>query len=172
LPQGEALALRFGLNFDTASPASELFFWNPMTGKNRIVRDIDGAASMATNVVNPLALNHGDLEKVVAGDFDSTSAGSELFFWNPTTGMNRLVGNLGGVPSVATNLVNPLAINNREFEQVVAADFDTSSGIELFFWNPPAGAQRGGNAERENEHDQPLRHQPRVRKAGGRRLRQ
>ena len=135
-------------NFDNSSVGfpgfanDDIFFWNPLTGENRIVF---GDGQILTNPIATGALNGNDFVQVVAGNFDE-GGNDDLFFWNPVSGRNRLIhfnGNPGSVTSVIeTNVVATGAINGNDFQQLVAGNFDAGNGEDLFFWNPVSGRNR------------------------------
>ena len=118
-----------------------MFFWNPYTGKNRLARNVGGIPTVVTNSVATSALNSRDFEQMVAVDLDPAVAGSELFFWSPVTGKNRLVLSAGGVPAYVMNMISASQISNRRFSQVLPGDFNPADdGEELLFWNLSSGA--------------------------------
>ena len=135
-------------NFDaisTAGPqadADDLFFWDPVSGVNRIVF---GDGTSQTNSIPPSFINGGDFTKVVSGNFDNVD-GEDLFFWNPVTGRNRLVRLSGTTRMVSAgfenNIVEPTAINGNDFTQFVAGNFDEGGAADIFFWNPVTGRNR------------------------------
>ena len=131
--------------FSTAGPeadADDLFFWDPVSGVNRIVF---GDGTFQTNSIPPSFINGGDFTKVISGDFDNVD-GEDLFFWNPVTGRNRLVRLSGTTQMVSADfendIVNPIAINGNDFTQFVAGNFDEGGAADIFFWNPVTGRNR------------------------------
>ncbi len=129
-------------NFDDDDGADDLFFWNPVSGQNRVVY-ADG--SFQTNTVDPTMLNGNDFPHVVAGDYD-LGDGMDLFFWNPLTGRNRLIhftrSNGGVEVAIQTNAIDTPAVNGNDFTQVVSGNFDSGGAEDLFFWNPYTGKNR------------------------------
>ncbi len=126
-------------NFDsnpaTAGTTDDLFFWDPVSGFNRIVY---GNGSLVSNPFNPTLLNGNDFTEVLVGDFDGVG-GDDLFFWNPRSGRNRIAHAAG---AIQTNVISPPAVNGNDFTMVVAANLDHNGPEDLFFWNPRTGRNR------------------------------
>lgn len=128
----------------------DLFFWNPRTGLNRLIHmPADGVGSpiVESNVINPLAINSGDFQTVVAGDLDGTGA-QDLFFWHTHSGKNRIAhldivtpGTDTNVSQVQTNVIPVLAING-DFQTVHIGDFVRGGLAELYFINEATGHNR------------------------------
>ncbi len=133
-------------NFDGTPTANEiqddLFFWNSVTGANRIVFS-DG--TVQNSPIDPTTINGGDFTDVLMGNFDENGS-SDLSFWNPATGNNRLVHFTGSTGSVATNfetnVVPSGVINGNDFPMAVVGNFDGAGPDDIFFWNPTSGRNR------------------------------
>jgi len=131
-------------NFDNGTFQNDLFFFKPGTGKNRAVRNIDSfSAPIAAVVDSPIsaAAINGAYTTVVKGDFNTAAGGDELFFLDPTTGNNRQVSNVIGANTFLTNNVAPNMINGST-STVVAGNLDPAAGDELYIWDPASGANR------------------------------
>jgi hypothetical protein len=124
-------------DFNSTSAGTELFFWNPTTGRNRLVADVDGTPTATANPISPATIGNR-YKTAVAGDFTALLPGDELFFWDPTTGRNRMVAGLDSIPVAVINTVTPDTIKGI-YTTVVAGDLSTTGGTELFFWNPTSG---------------------------------
>ena len=80
--------------------------------------------------------------EAVSGNFDASPSSvdaDDLFFWDPSTGSNRIVFGDGTIQN------NPVAVellNGRSFVQILAGNFDDGFGTDLFFWNPVDGQNR------------------------------
>ncbi|WP_166831546.1 LEPR-XLL domain-containing protein [Thalassoroseus pseudoceratinae] len=154
---------REGLN-----PGEELFIWDPATGQNWVFTlsvspETDGEAIYYAsalgfeNSVVMQAVNGNDFSDVVAGRFRGVQGEAEddLFFWNPQTGQNRIVGftrsfnndpDFGGPAGILIS-DDPLpraAINGTDYTELAVGDVDgnTREMDELFFWNPGTGRNR------------------------------
>ena len=131
--------------------------WNQPTAKRRRKQPVPMAAEVLESRVllsassasvgdaplNPAAIN-GSYEQLVAADFDAFGS-IDYFFWNPTTGENRIVRGEDQMP--ITNIIPPTMINGNDFTQVVEdvfvdPDNSTTTGVQLFFWNPETGRNR------------------------------
>ncbi len=92
--------------------------------------------------IQPTLIN-GDFTNVVSGNFDGSGQAvdirDDLFYWNPTTGANRLV---LGDGSTQDSLIDPTFINGDDFFEMIAADLDNNGPDDLFFWNPTTGRNR------------------------------
>ncbi len=132
--------------------SSDLFFWNPATGANRLVHFAGGTGSVATtfetNVVPAAAINDNDFPEAVVGNFDGAGP-DDLFFWNPTSGHNRLVhfetvaaGSDTDLNNFQTNVIDTTAINGNDFQDVFVGEFVDGGVDELFFLNKATGANR------------------------------
>ncbi len=134
-------------NFD-GTGTDDLFFWNPRSGKNRLVSVDDGNFVFRTNIVDPTSINGNDFTEVVVGQF-SPDAATDLFFWNPRSGRNRLIqferntvaGNFA-TGRIQTNIVQTGAINGNDFQRIVAGSFGSDIVDDLYFWNPRSGRNR------------------------------
>ena len=134
-------------NFDGIG-TNDLFFWNPRSGKNRLVSVDNGNFAIRTNIVDPTSINGNDFTQVVAGQF-SPDAATDLFFWNPRSGRNRLIqfetstvaGNFA-TGRIQTNIVQTGAINGNDFQRIVAGSFGSDIVDDLYFWNPRSGRNR------------------------------
>lgn len=133
-------------DFDNSSSsnrtANDLFFWDPVSGANRIVFSNEIVQS---NPFPATALNGNDFTEVIVGDFDG-AGGDDFFFWNPRTGRNRLIhsngtnGNIIG--GIETNVIPPSAINGNDFTTLVIGSFDAGGTDDLFFWHSQSGRNR------------------------------
>ncbi|WP_166829829.1 beta strand repeat-containing protein [Thalassoroseus pseudoceratinae] len=135
--------------------ADDLFFWNPVTGRNRLVHltAVTPAAdtevsNIQTNVVDVTAINGNDFEDVVLGDFDNTGS-NELFFTNLTTGRNRLVsfdattpGVTSAQDTVLTNVIDVTALNGNDFSEIVIADVNGDDIVDVFARDFASGKNR------------------------------
>ena len=135
--------------------ADDLFFWNPTTGRNRLVHltPVTPAADtevgeVQTNVINVTAINGNDFEDVKLGDFDNNGV-MDLFFVNLNSGRNRLVTFsvvTSGVESaqdmVFTNVIAQNALNGNDFSQIVIADVDGDTLIDVFARDFTSGRNR------------------------------
>ncbi|WP_166830836.1 Calx-beta domain-containing protein [Thalassoroseus pseudoceratinae] len=128
---------------------TELFFWNPRTGRNRLVHLSNGIVEGAieTNVIPSTAINGNDFTTVVAGNFNG-DATTDLFFWNPVSGRNRIahfqtvqVGLDSDVVNLQTNVITPTIINGS-FQSVHVGNFVAGGLDELLFLNLQSGANR------------------------------
>jgi hypothetical protein len=129
-------------DFDAGIAGTEIFYWNQITGENQLAVDLGDTATIHLNVIAKTVINNNEFTHVVAGDFDTGSAGVELFFWNSVTGENLLVADLNGAVTLRANVVSPTAINS-DFSFIVAGDFDVgTAGDELFVWNSVTGKNR------------------------------
>ena len=133
-------------NFDGGDGGEDLFFYNPLTGANRFVMNGVAGFTNLTNAIDPTALNGNDFTQLVAGDFGGAAGFTDLFFYNPLTGKNRMVTFQGpGVLKVDTNIVDQTAINGNDFTNVTSGNFLVSAandGDDLFFWNRTTGKNR------------------------------
>ncbi len=135
-------------NFDgipaTIGTQDDLFFWDPLTGENRVIFG-DASRTLQNSVVSPTAINGGDFTEVLAGDFDG-GGNTDLFFWNPQTGKNRLFHFNGGAGTVMssfeTDLVERTQINGNDFTAALVGNFDDTAAEDVFFWNPLTGKNR------------------------------
>ncbi len=141
----------------------DYFFWNPLTGENRIVVGED--SSIITNLVPPTSINGNDFTQVITDVFveeaESQTDGTQLFFWNPATGRNRIASlsgflrvvfgnqeqlqNRGFLQTAAIddNVIPTNLINGNDFTTVVSGALeDLSVEADLFFWNPATGRNR------------------------------
>ena len=134
-------------NFDgtpalTEADADDLFFWNPVTGDNRIVF---GDGSVQTNAIPTSLINGRDFTHVYAGNLDE-GGGTDLFFWNPLDGRNRLIhlnGETGNVvPAVQHNFVSVRQINGGDYSTLTIGNFDGGGADDFFFWDPVSGRNR------------------------------
>ena len=140
----------------------DILFWNPATGENRMAFRYDaptGRFDIALEPIPRAAINGNMFTQVVAGNF-ITSARTELLFWNPHTGQNRLAQgfSLGGTFHIQQAAVPVVAVNPGEqgpmFEQMIAGDFDGDQLDEIIFWHHGTGhvrmahdfGQRGGGS--------------------------
>jgi hypothetical protein len=137
--KGRAFTKFVAGDFNPGSSGTELFFWNPGTGRNLLASGVSLATpTVSNNPLLPVDIGRRYRE-VVAGDFNTSTGGDELFFWLPGSGNNGLGSNLATTPTFVKNTVDPLAIKGS-FQVAVAGDLDPGSfGTELFFWNPRNG---------------------------------
>ncbi len=128
---------------------TELFFWNPRTGRNRLVHLSNGLVEGAieTNIIPPTAINGNDFTTVVAGNFNGDGT-TDLFFWNPVSGRNRIAhfetiqtGLNTDLANLQTNVIDPTIINGN-FESVHVGRFIAGGLDELLFINLQSGANR------------------------------
>ncbi|WP_166824326.1 Calx-beta domain-containing protein [Thalassoroseus pseudoceratinae] len=133
-------------DFDGGDGGEDLFFYNPLTGANRFLMNGVADITYLTNAIDPTALNGNDFTQLVAGDFGGTGGFTDLFFYNPLTGKNRMATfQAAGVLQVETNIVDPTAINGNDFTDVSSGSFRVSAandGDDLFFWNRTTGKNR------------------------------
>ncbi len=133
-------------NFDgtPVDAADDIFFWDPVSGNNRILFG-DANRTQQDNPIDTTLINGNDFTEVFVGDFDG-GGNTDLFFWNPATGRNRLIhinGGTGGAMSTfQTNVIDPTQINGNDFTTAVVADLDGIDQADLFFWNPTSGRNR------------------------------
>ncbi len=133
-------------DFDGDGEADDFFAWNGGSGANRfVIRDGDNFF-FTTNAIAPGAINGRDFVHVVAEEYDGNDM-TDLFFWNPVTGRNRLVHidtNANVVSAdVETNVIPTGAINGNDFSQITAGEYnDNDQTAEIFFWNPTSGRNR------------------------------
>ncbi|WP_166828858.1 Calx-beta domain-containing protein [Thalassoroseus pseudoceratinae] len=141
-------------NFDGGG-AEDLFFYNAVTGKNRLIHlagDVPGETTVAvgirTNLVSPTAINGNDFESVHVGHFIEGGP-DELLFINLETGKNRVVDfatDVAGVSttfaSVRTNVIERSAFNGNMFPKMAIGDFNSDGLDEVFFWDPSSGKNR------------------------------
>ncbi len=131
---------------------SDLFFWNPTTGRNRLIHFNGGTGSVMstfeTNVIDPTQINGNDFTTAVVADLDGIDE-ADLFFWNPTSGRNRIAHFLhvtAGVDSdisnVQDNVIDPTQINGGDFQSVHVGQFETGGLDELLFLNLSSGNNR------------------------------
>ncbi len=136
-------------DFDGNGVAGDLFFWNPQTGRNRLITS-DG--TQFDDVVNPLAINGSMFESFVVGNFDDGGV-DDLFFWDPQSGTNRIAHmsfddvTPQAMTEIETNVIGQQWINGRDFTQVVAGDLDGAGPDDLFFWNSATGQNRLAHLE-------------------------
>lgn len=143
----EVIVGNFMESFNAETTGEELFFWNPVTGRNRIVSVDSG--QIFTNVIDPRSINGNDFTVAQAGRFIDNDGLSELFFWNPATGRNRmiqleaiLISDQPRFLREQTNGIDPKAINGNDFTEIVVGELDGFSFDEMFFWNPVSGKNR------------------------------
>ncbi|WP_166831288.1 beta strand repeat-containing protein [Thalassoroseus pseudoceratinae] len=133
-------------NFDgvpgRTDDADDLFFWDPISGANRI---IFGDGRLQNNPIAPGFLNGNDFTEILVGNFDD-GGGDDFFFWNPRSGRNRLIHNTAGAQGISTtietNFIPANAINGNDFTSIVSGNFDGGGPDDLFFWNPTNGRNR------------------------------
>ncbi|WP_166820010.1 Calx-beta domain-containing protein [Thalassoroseus pseudoceratinae] len=143
-------------DFDGGGP-EDLFFWSPLSGRNRLVHiDVVQAGlesrggNVQNNIVNHTLLNGGDFETVHAGQFDGDGI-FELLFFNLSTGRNRIITFdlvAAGVESVfsgqVTNNLDPRAFNGSIYEKIELADLNGDGIDDVFSWRPGPGDNRVG----------------------------
>ncbi|WP_166823268.1 DUF4465 domain-containing protein [Thalassoroseus pseudoceratinae] len=132
-------------NFDGDGAAEnlqdDLFYWNPTTGANRLVR---GDGTIQNSVIDPLWINGDDFFEMIAADLDA-DAPDDLFFWNPVSGKNRLAHisfDEQVSASVEADAVDRTLINGNDYTTLVAGDLDGEGPADLFLWHPATGANR------------------------------
>ncbi|WP_166831094.1 Calx-beta domain-containing protein [Thalassoroseus pseudoceratinae] len=132
--------------------SSNLFFWNPATGQNRLVHITGNTGSVGTsfetNVVASTVINGNDFPAAVVGNFDGAGP-DDIFFWNPTSGRNRIVhfetvaaGSNTDLNNFQTNVVDTTAINGNDFQEVHVGQLIDGGLDELLFLNLNTGANR------------------------------
>ncbi len=103
---------------------------------------VNPLGEIATSPIEDTSIN-GDFERVLSGDFDGSSMLSnradDLFFWNPTTGENRIA---LGDGTVLDGPIDPTLINGSDLFEAIVADLDGGDGQDLFLWNPMTGQSR------------------------------
>ena len=133
----------------------ELFFWNPITGRNRTVdfiAEVPGTVTtvdvIQTNRVPVSEINGNDFQLMRGGDFDFGDP-QDLFFVNLTTGKNRIItfdpAHVGsGVTFLdsKTNRIAAAALNGNAYTQIAVGDFDDNRLDDIFLWNPVTGENR------------------------------
>ncbi len=133
-------------DFDGGDGGEDLFFYNPLTGANRFLMNGVAGITFVTNAIDPTLLNGNDFTQLVAGDFGGAAGFTDLFFYNPLTGKNRMATvQATGVLQVETNIVDPTAINGNDFTNVSSGSFRvsaTNDGDDLFFWHRATGKNR------------------------------
>lgn len=136
-------AFRIGLTGDMdGNGADDLFFWNPQTGSNRMFSGLDGVVSRANDFINPRSINNNDFGSATMGNFGSGST-DELFFWNSSTGQNRLIsGFTDAAQSILNNPISQGLING--FTSIVGGAFSNDAGgfDDLFFLDRNSGFNR------------------------------
>ncbi len=138
-----------------AGDAEDLFFWNPTSGRNRIVHfnavtvgTESQSVNLQTNVVPTSVINGNDFNEIEIGEFVSPGLDS-IFFVNYGTGKNRTIsfaidtlGSANSLGNVQNNLIQDIAINGNDFSQLSSGDFNSDGLDDLFFWNPTTGKNR------------------------------
>ncbi|WP_166827262.1 hypothetical protein [Thalassoroseus pseudoceratinae] len=154
---------------ESTTPGEQLFFWNPVTGKNRLIAvsgllrivPIDpnlpttvtkffltpGFADVNDNVVPTNLINGNDFTTVVSGALEDLSVEADLFFWNPATGRNRTIvlDTVNQSPEfrgVRSDVIERSAINGNDFTNVVISNLNGGVSEGLFFWNSVTGKNR------------------------------
>ncbi len=140
-------------NLDGAGP-DDLFFWDPLSGRNRIAHMetvANGTRSAVNNVQDeaiPRTVINGDYTTLRVGQFAEGGL-DELFFVNLMTGQNRLVslvtdspGETTGFAAFDTNFISTDVFNNEDFGQLEVADLNGDGLSDIFAWNPLTGANR------------------------------
>ncbi|WP_166832093.1 beta strand repeat-containing protein [Thalassoroseus pseudoceratinae] len=140
-------------NFDDGGP-EDLFFWNPVSGANRLVHfevvtpgmDTD-FNNQQTNVIAPSWVN-GDFEIVLSGQFLDSSL-DELLFVNLQTGQNRLVSLTAVTPGTTTNFDSadidflPVTLfNGNDYDRIEIGDLNGDGLDDVFAWNTNSGDNR------------------------------
>ena len=133
-------------DFDGDGEEDDFFAWNGASGANRFVlRGANDQFFFTTNAIAPGAINGRDFVHVVAGVYDGNGT-TDLFFWNPTSGRNRLahIDTTANVVSatVETEVVPTGAINGNDFQQITTGEYNDGGANEVFFWNPTNGRNR------------------------------
>ncbi|WP_166829374.1 PQQ-dependent sugar dehydrogenase [Thalassoroseus pseudoceratinae] len=131
-----------------------LFFWNPATGRNRIVHVRSttsnapaGISNIQTNVIPPPAVNGNDYQTVRVGNF--AGVGTSLLFFNLQNGANRRIDvsesmtvDEAQLIDIVSNVIAPTAINGGVYPQILVGDFDGNGFDDLFFGDPLQGRNR------------------------------
>ncbi len=141
-------------NFDNGG-AADLFFWNPRTGRNRMIHTMpstssDTQSSFQTNVIPANQINGNDFQRVDVGQFVAGGP-EELFFLNLSSGRNRSVsftvdtpGSISSFDGSQTNRIGGTQLNGNAFSQVAVGDFNNDDLDDVFAWDPRTGANRVG----------------------------
>ncbi len=130
---------------------TDLFLWNPQTGRNRLIHmsAIEAGSvstTIQTNVIAPSAINGNDFQTYVGGNFDNGGL-EDLFFWNPSSGKNRIAhlqvgtSSTNTVANIQTNVVEPTVINGV-YDSVHVGQFIADGTDELLFLNLQSGQNR------------------------------
>ena len=135
--------------------AEDIYFWNPLTGENRLIHFetvINGSTTngdnFQTSVIDPLFINGNDFEQLHLGQF--TPAGlPEFLFINLGSGANRLVPLLADMAGestmtgeVQTNMLPPTSFNGNDFEQIEIGDFNGDGVDDIFAFDMTSGQNR------------------------------
>ena len=140
-------------DFD-GSGVDDLFFWDPLTGRNRFVHfDVVTPGSdtdflnQQTNVI-PTEMINGDYSIVKAGQFRSGGP-DELLFIDLESGKNRIVSRsaqtIGTSPAfddVLANYFPTTLFNGNDFDRFELADLNGDGLDDVFAWNSGTGANR------------------------------
>ncbi|WP_166831048.1 hypothetical protein [Thalassoroseus pseudoceratinae] len=132
-------------DFDGDGQDDDIFAWNSVSGANRFVIRSGNNFVFTTNAIAPGAINGRDFVHVVAGSYDGNGT-TDLFFWNPASGRNRLAhinttANLVNA-NVETEVVPTGAINGNDFQNITSGEFNDGGSEEIFFWNQVTGRNR------------------------------
>ncbi len=132
----------------------DLFFWDPVTGRNRFVHFEVVAAGSDTDLNNhqtdviPTTMINGDYSIVKAGQFEVGGL-DELLFIDMGSGQNRTVllstpdaGTTTAFDDVATNYFSTTLFNGNDFDRVEVADLNGDGLDDVFAWNSQTGANR------------------------------
>ena len=136
--------------FNSAA-GSDLFLWNPTTGRNRLIHTVavelgEIEVTIQSNIIAPSAINGNDFQHFVAGNFDDGGL-TDLFFWNPSDGRNRLAHLQTGsndsetIANIQTNVVAPTLINGN-YRSIHVGQFIAEGPEELLFFNLQSGENR------------------------------
>ncbi|WP_166829988.1 Calx-beta domain-containing protein [Thalassoroseus pseudoceratinae] len=156
---GETQTITIAVNSDTKFEADESFVLDLLdvqsNGRSVVISDAQGEgtilnddlrsnlATLRSNSIPATSINGNDFTEFFSGNFDGIPASLEteddLFFWNPTTGANRLIFGNG---TLQDNPFPVSALNGNDFTEVLIGDFDEDGSHDLFFWNPVTGRNR------------------------------
>ena len=156
---GETQTITVEINGDQKFEIDEAFVLNLLGinagGRNVTISDAQGEGTILnddlrsnlavfrSSPIPATSINGNDFSEFFSGNFDgvpaSLDSADDLFFWNPTTGANRLIFGNGNVQD---NPFPVAALNGNDYTDVLIGDFDEDGSHDLFFWNPATGRNR------------------------------